>query len=252
MGEEGLYMQGVKGLYHPQRTPRVQTPAFYPGAIPGAPKTDPTVTDLKVLSVGVGGAEWEAVEEAWWSSWSDEADGTLRVWNRAGTKYRWQPYRIQKWPDDDMDTEPDEEWPWALPLVSYRPGWRGQTITSTWSGTGSGTLALVNPGDLPCWAQISLTNSGVEQWTVPDGIGGDTVQLEVFDASVGDLFVDTDQFELQLESDVESQIAASLLGLRFRQPIPPRTTVPVNVPISVTGRPGAAKAYMTPMWLRPW
>ena len=132
------------------------------------------------------------------------------------------------------------------------PGWAGMTLTDLWSGAGPGTLKMVNPSDLPLLPQIAPSNTGVDQWTFPDGIDGEQVKLEKFGASVGDLFVDTDQFTLQLDSIEESQIAASLLGLRFRNPIPPRTTVPVEVPISVTGGAGTAKIYMTPRWQRPW
>ena len=251
-----VIMSGVKGLYHPLRVPRDQKPAFMPGGIPGIPKTDPQVIDLKVFSSGATGVEWEEIENQWWAAWSDEADSTLRVFNRAGDAYRELDVRVQTWPDDDMDAEPEEEFPWAMPLIAYRPGWRGQTITSRWplsgTATGSGTLKFVNPGDLDISVQISLTNTGVERWTVPDGIDGATVKLEQFPASVGDLFIDTDPFAMQLDSGVESQIAMSLLGLRFRKMIPANTTVPVEVPISVTGGAGAAKAYMTPMWKRPW
>lgn len=257
MGVEGVIMSGVKGLYHPVRVPRDQKPAFMNGAIPGIPKTDPQVTDLRVFTSGPTGIAWERVENEWWQALSDEEDFTLRVYNRAGTAWRECPYRVQTWPEDDMDSEPEEDWPWAIPLIAYKPGWRGPTITSQWPvngvpAAGSGTLKFVNPGDLPMYVQIALTNTGVEKWTAPDGIGGATVELEVFDDSVGNLFIDTDPFALQLESQVESQIAASLLGMRFRFAIPPNTKVPVSVPISVTGGPGVAKAYMTPMWMRPW
>lgn len=253
MGREGVVMSGVKGLYHPVRKPRVQTPAFMDGAIPGIPKTDPQVTDLKVFSAGEDGIEWERIENRWWDALSDEEDFTLRVYNRAGTSFRELRYRVETWPDDDMDSEPEEESPWAIPLIAYRPGWCGQTLTSKWDSTDpSKKLRFVNPGNLPLYVELSLTNTGSQRWTVPDGIGGATVKLEQFPASVGDLFIQTDPFTLQLESDVESQIGASLLGLRFRNPIPPRTFEPVEVPISVTGGSGVAKAYMTPKWKRPW
>lgn len=253
-----VIMSSVKGLYHPVRAQRVQTPAFFPGAIPGTPKTEPTVTDLKVFSAGIDGLDWEAVENAWWQAWSDEEDTIIRVWNRAGTSYREQPYRVQTWPDDAMDDEPDEVWPWSMPLVAYRPGWRAPEIESpVWTGSGDGVLEFVNPSDQDIWVQIGLSNTGVERWTVPDGIGGEVVRLEVFDASVGNLFIDTDPFAMQLESHVDSQIAASLLGLRFRMPIPKGTLTPVQVPIRCENAagapvPGEAKAWMTPLWKRPW
>lgn len=257
MGAEGIIMTGVKGMYHPLRVPRDQRPAFMPGGIPGIPKTDPQVMDLKIFSTAPTPAIWEDVENRWWAALSDESDGTLRVYNRASTSYRECDWRVQTWPEDDMDVEPEEDWPWAIPMIAYRPGWRGQTITSSWSGSGTGTLQFVNPGDMDIPVQISLTNTGVEKWTVPDGIAGDSIPLEVFSAGVGDLFVDTDPFAMQLDSDTESQIAMSLLGLRFRKMIPANTLTPVEVPIrcqTAAGAPtaGIAKAYMTPMWRRPW
>lgn len=252
-----VIMSGVKGLYHPQRVPRDQRPAFMDGGIPGVPKTDPQVIDLKVFSSGEDELDWESVENQWWAAWSDEADSTLRVFSRDQATYRELDVRVQTWPEDDMDCEPDEDWPWSIPLIAYKPGWRGPTITSRWpadgvAATGSGTLKFVNPGDLPAYAQIALTNTGVEKWTVPDGIDGATVSLEVMSAAVGDLFIDTDPFALQLDSAEESQVAASLLGMRFRFAIPANTTRPVQVPISVSGGPGVAKAYITPRWRRPW
>lgn len=250
MGVEGVFLASFKGMYHPQRSPMSQTPAFYPGSIPGDPKTDPQKIDLKLTTHAPDPIAWEDVEHRWWSAVNDEADATLRVFNRAGTKYRTMPVRVETYPDDSMDSEPDQVWDWALPMVGHSPGWRGQTIRSEFTGT-SGTITLGNPGDLPVWAEFSLSNTGVEKWTVPDGIDGATVKLEQFPADLGPIVVNSDPFTLQLDSQTESQIAATLLGLRWRYPIPANTP-PTEVPISVEGGPGEAVAYVTPVHRRPW
>lgn len=250
MGRDGVFLASFKGLYHPQRTPMSQQPAFYPGAIPGDPKTDPQKVDLKLTTFAADPIAWEDVEHRWWSAVNDEEDATLRVFNRKGDKYRELPVRVEAYPDDTMDDEPDQVWDWALPMIAYAPGWRGQTIRSEFTGT-AGTITLGNPGDLPVWVEFSLSNTGVEKWTVPDGIGGAQITLEQFPASLGPIVVNSDPFTLQLDSLTESQIAASLLGLRWRYPIPPNTP-PTEVPISVTGGSGEAAAYVTPMYRRPW
>lgn len=249
-GLRGVFLASFKGIYHPQRVPISQQPAFYPGAIPGDPKTDPQKIDLKLTTHAPDPVAWEQVEREWWAAVDDERDAVLRIWNRAGTSYRDMPVRVETYPDDAMDDEPDDAWDWALPMVGYAPGWRGQTIRSEFTGT-SGTITLGNPGDLPVWAEFVLSNSGVESWTVPDGVGGESITLEAFPAELGELVVSTDPFTLQLDSVTESQIAATLLGLRWRYPIPPNTAA-TAVPISVTGGPGEAVAYVTPMYRRPW
>lgn len=263
-GVAGIVLASVRGIYHPQRSPISQQPAFYPGAIPGDPKTDPQKIDLKLTSWAPDAIAWEQIEEAWWRAVDDEADATLRVWNRAHTRYRDMPVRVETYPDDAMDFEPDTVWDWDLPMIAYSPGWRGQTIksvagegdeSSPWTedepGVWSATITLGNPGDLPAWAEFSLSNTGIEEWKVPDGVSGQSIELEQFPAELGPIVVNSDPFTLQLDSEVESQIAATLLGLRFRFPIPARTA-PTEVSISVTGGPGEATAYVTPMWKRPW
>lgn len=250
-GEAGVFLSSFRGIYHPQRVPMSQEPAFYPGAIPGDPKTSPQKIDLQLVTHAPDPLAWEAIEQEWWAAVNDEEDATLRVWNRAHTTYRTMPVRVETYPDDSMDYEPGTEWPWALPMIAYSPGWRGQTIKSEFDSTTDTTITIGNPGDLPVWVEFALSNTGVEQWTVPDGISGESITLEVFPAELGELVVNSDPFTLQLDSVNESQIAASLLGLRWRHPIPPNTP-PTEVPISVTGGPGEAAAYVTPMYRRPW
>lgn len=269
MGAEGVILASFKGMYHPQRSAMTQEPAFYPGAIPGDPKTNPQKIDLKLTTFAEDPIAWEAVETAWWSAINDEADATLRVFNRAGTSFREMPIRAEAYPDDSMDWEPGEVWDWSLPLAAYSPGWRGQTIREVardWvqvtPGEWVGKIRVGNPGDLPAWPEFVLSNTGVEEWTVPDGIGGAVVKLEKFDASIGEIVVNSDPFALQLDSTVESQIAASLLGLRWRNaveasPRPPGKTGPietVDVEIRVKGptSPPEAAMYLEPLYRRPW
>lgn len=257
MGDEGVYLTSMAGIYHPVRVPLDTRPAYMAGARPGLPKTDPRVMDLKIFTTAESAEEWEEIENDWWDSWSDEEDGLLIVESRRGT-YRDIPLRLQRYPSEPFDFEPDDVFDWTLPTIAYQPWWRGPELTSEWdnsNGTGTGTLRLANPGDVEIWPQYMLENiaSAAAKYTLPDGVDGDTVQVVGFDPAEGDVLVDTDQLRLQLESAADTQIPARMAALRFRKPLPPRTRR-TTVNVSVTGGTTAAhvKAYMRPYYKRPW
>ena len=256
MGEEGFYLTSLAGFYHPVRVPLSQTPAYMRGAIPGPSKTDPSIIDMKVFSSATTEEEWEEIESAWWNAWSDEADGLLVAADRNGNE-RTQPVRLQTYPSDPFDWEPECEMEWTMPTVAYSPGWRGPLLTSNWvntSGSGSGTINLANPGDLEIWPQFAGWGQAGARVTLPDGIGTDTRELPEF-ADGEHWLVDPDMTTgLQLDTVPNTQAAARMAGLLFQHPIPARTTVPVARAVSVTGGDTDTEvaAYMTPLYRRPW
>ncbi|MGI5222167.1 hypothetical protein [Nocardia sp. CA-290969] len=256
MGAEGVYLTSLAGFYHPVRVPLSQTPAYMRGAIPGPSKTDPSIIDMRIFTSARDDAEWEDVESAWWNAWSDEEDGLLIAGDRRGGT-REQPIRLQRYPAEPFDFEPETEMEWVLPTIAYSPGWRGQMLTSEWKntdGTGIGTLNLANPGDIEIWAQFSGWGQTGVRVTLPDGIAGDTRQLPEF--TDGDHWlVDPDMTTgVNIDTVTETQAAALMAGMLFRHPIPPRTTEPVSVPVSATGGNTATevKVFMTPLFKRPW
>lgn len=256
MGDEGVYLTSLAGFYHPVRVSMVQTPAYMRGAKPGPSKTDPSVIDMKIFTSARTEEEWEDVESAWWNAWSDDEDGVLVATDRRGS-VRDQAVRLQKYPSDPFDWEPDTEMEWTMPTVAYSPGWRGPLLTSEWrntSGSGSGTLNLANPGDLEIWPQIAGWGQEGVTVTVPDGIGDVTVTLPEFDDGEHWL-VDPDMTTgVQLDTVTNTQAAARMAGLLFQNPIPPRTVVPVPRTVSATGAntDTEVKAFMTPLFRRPW
>ncbi|MGN2634630.1 hypothetical protein ACTD5D_39750 [Nocardia takedensis] len=256
MGKEGVYLTSLAGFYHPVRVPMVQTPAYMRGAKPGPAKTDPSVIDMKIFTTARTEPDWEDVESAWWNAWSDDEDGVLVATDRRGNE-RDQAVRLQKYPSDPFDWEPDTEMEWTMPTVAYSPGWRGPLLTSTWlnsSGTGTGTLNLANPGDLEIWPQYAGWGQEGAVVTLPDGIGDVTVELTEFDDGEHWL-VDPDMTTgVQLDTVTNTQAAARMAGLLFQHPIPPRTVVPVPRTVRVVGGNTATevKAFMTPLYRRPW
>jgi hypothetical protein len=254
MGDEGVYLTSLNGFYHPVRVPLSQTPAYMRGAKPGPSKTDPSRIDAKVFTSADTAEEWEDIESAWWEAWDDEADGLLIAGSRKGT-YREQPVRLLSYPTEPFDYEPDDVFEWTMNLIAYSPGWRGQTLTSTWTQADP-HMRFANPGDLEIWPQIAgWGHDGEQLVALPDGIAGDTINLSDVEIVEGEHWlIDTDQLQLPAETVTDTQLAARFAGMRFKHPIPKRTTVPVEVPVTITGATAETeiKAYMTPLYKRPW
>lgn len=262
MGQEGVWLTSLAGFYHPVRVPIMLTPAYMRGAIPGDPKTDVSRIGMKIFTSANSALEWEGIESQWWNAWSDEKDGGfLEVENlsapetgsvaNAGT--RRLPVRLERWPEDPFDYEPEEEMDWTMPVISYSPGWQGVTLTSSYIGTGLGSITMANPGDLEGWPHF--TGEPVDGTILPDGIDGNGVDVGVvplpeMDPAEGDWLVVTDQMEVPIENTADTQIAARLAGLLFKNPIPPGTD-PVAVPIT-TGTATTVRFYLTPLYRRPW
>ena len=251
MGSKGIYLTSLAGVYHPQRVPVVLTPAYKRGAIPGPPKTDASKIGLKIFTTAETAEEWERVESRWWNAWSDEEDGTLEVESLSTGETRRQPIRLEKYPDDPFDYEPDTEMDWTMPCISYDPGWRGAILKASATGTGLTVIKLANPGDVEIWPHY--TGDPVPDIRLPDGIGGDLVDIKSgdYDPDNGSWLVVTDQLDITVEDESNSQVVALLAGMMFQHPIPPDTTV-LEVPIDLGSTETTVRAYMEPLYMRPW
>ena len=251
MGEEGVILTSFAGLYHPVRLPITMSPAYMRGAIPGPPKTEVSRIGMKIFTSANSPEEWEEVESRWWNDWSDEADGTLIVESLSTGTTRWQPVRLEKYPDDPFDFEPEEDMDWTMPLMAYDPGWRGPLLRSTFTGT-SGPLLLANPGDVEVWPHFA-GDPGPGTIQLPDGIAGDKVPLPVgqMDPDNGSWLVVTDQLEVPVEDELNSQVAALMAGMLFRNPIPPGTWPPVPVQMTATNAT-TVRATVQSLFERPW
>lgn len=250
MGDEGLYLTSFAGIYHPQRVPIVLTPAYKRGAIPGPSKTEASKIGMKVFTSAETPDEWERVESRWWSDWSTEEDGLLVVESLATGLTRTQPVRLETYPSDPFDFEPETEMDWTMPVISYDPGWRGSLLKSSATGTGLTTIKLANPGDLEAWPQFA--GDPVAGLRLPDGLGGARVPLpDDMDPSEGEWLVVTDQLDVAIENMADTQLVARMAGLLFRNPIPAGTPV-TEVEIELGPTPTTVRAYLEPLYERPW
>lgn len=249
MGSKGVYLTSLSGLYHPVMTPISMTPAYKRGAIAGPVKTEVARIGLKIFTTAPDEAEWERVESRWWNAWSETEDGYIEVESASGGSYRRQPIRVDQWPTDPFDFEPETEMDWTMSTISYDPGWRGNLIRSTFTGTGPGVIKIANPGDIEAWPHFAgEPKNGI---ILPDGLGGDTVPLPDMDPAEGDWLVVTDQLEVPIENMANTQIAARLAGLLFQHPIPPNTPV-VDVGIKGSTTPTTIRMTLEPLYKRPW
>lgn len=251
MGSKGIYLTSFAGIYHPQRVPVVLTPAYKRGAIPGPPKTDASKIGLKIFTTAETPDEWERVESRWWNAWSDEEDGMMEVESLSTGETRRQPIRLEKYPEDPFDYEPDTEMDWTMPCISYDPGWRGSILKSSATGTGLTTIKVANPGDVEIWPHF--TGFPVPGIKLPDGVDGKLVDIKSsqYDPDNGEWLVITDQLEVTVEDMADSQVVALLAGMLFQNPIPADTKV-VEVPINLGTTNTTVRAYMEPLYQRPW
>lgn len=252
MGAEGIYLTSFTGIYHPQRVPVVLTPAYKRGAIPGTPKTDASRIGMKIFTTADTPDEWERVESRWWSDWSDERDGVLVVESLSTGRTRYQPIRLESYPSDPFDFEPEDTMDWTMPCISYDPGWRGQLLKSTATGTGMTTIKLANPGDIEAWPQFA--GDPVPGLRLPDGIDGELrdIKSSTYDPANGEWLVNTDQLDVTIEDAADSQVVALLAGLLFRNPVPAGTRRAVEVPIDLGPTETTVRAYLEPLYSRPW
>lgn len=251
MGTKGIYLTSFSGLYHPVRVPVVLTPAYMRGAIPGTPKTDVAKIGMKVFTTAETPEEWERVESRWWNDWSDEEDGTLVVESLSTGTTRWQPIRIETFPDDPFDYEPETEMDWTMPCISYSPGWRGQLLKASATGTGMTKIKLANPGDLEIWPRFS--GDPVPGIKLPDGVNGGLVDIKssTYDPANGSWLVVTDQLDITVEDLANSQVVALLAGLMFQNAIPANTPV-TEVDIDLGPTNTTIRVQMEPLYQRPW
>jgi hypothetical protein len=251
MGSKGIYLTSFAGIYHPQRTPVVLTPAYKRGAIPGPPKTDASVIGLKIFTTAETPEEWERVESRWWNAWSDERDGVMVIESLSTGTTRWQPIRLSKYPEDPYDYEPDTEMDWTMPCISYDPGWRGQILKASATGTGMTKIKVANPGDTEVWPRFS--GDPVPGLRLPDGIGGDLVDIKSaqYDPENGEWLVVTDQLDVTVEDMANSQVVALLAGMMFRNPIPENTAV-TEVDIDLGSTNTTVRVQIEPLYKRPW
>lgn len=251
MGSKGIYLTSFAGIYHPQRTPVVLTPAYKRGAIPGPPKTDASVIGLKIFTTAETPEEWERVESRWWNSWSDERDGTLVIESLSTGTTRWQPIRLSRYPEDPFDYEPEDTMDWTMPCISYDPGWRGQLLTASATGSGLTTIKMANPGDTEVWPRFS--GDPVPGLRLPDGVGGDLVDIKSaqYDPDNGEWLVVTDQLDVTVEDMANSQVVALLAGMMFRNPIPADTAV-TEADIDLGSTNTTVRVQIEPLYKRPW
>lgn len=247
----GIYLTSFSGIYHPQRTPVVLTPAYKRGAIPGPPKTDASVIGLKIFTTAETPEEWERVESRWWNAWSDERDGVMVIESLSTGTTRWQPIRLSKYPEDPFDYEPDTEMDWTMPCISYDPGWRGQILKASATGTGMTKIKVANPGDLEIWPRFS--GDPVPGIKLPDGVNGGLVDIKssTYDPANGSWLVVTDQLDITVEDLANSQVVALLAGLMFQNAIPANTPV-TEVDIDLGSTNTTIRVHMEPLYHRPW
>lgn len=154
----------------------------------------------------------------------------------------------------------------VITAAAEQPFWFSEPITDSWvlsSGTsGSGTLTVSNPGDVPLWPKYTVTAPST--WVLSDrswgqDLYGQAVEHAARTETLPALLVGEDS-DLDSRPDEEPIIAANRApvwtrwnGRGLLYPIPPHTP-PTEVPVSVSGAVAGASVEVTlePWFSRPW
>ena len=151
-------------------------------------------------------------------------------------------------------------------LRAAQPFWESKTVVTSWetSGTsGSGTIEVSNPTDVPMYQRWVLTQG---TWTVADHawtgqprkrVPADTrtITLKPVTAAMGALVIDLDPMRIMMADHAGTNIMGTVGGGYYFIHEIPSHTPPTQLPISVTGAPsGGARAelHQPRLWTMPW
>lgn len=144
----------------------------------------------------------------------------------------------------------------AISAAASQPFWYADDLTFSWTsttGTGSTTLPMQNLGDVDVWPRWFVNAPGL--WTLPDYSWGSTLYNAAQQDATRTVPLPTlragEDLSVDSSPDVETLIAANGApvwnrwgGNGILYPIAP-TTVPMNVPVSVSGANAGAAVTLT-------
>lgn len=151
-------------------------------------------------------------------------------------------------------------------LRSAQPFWESKTAMTWWetsASSGSGTITVSNPTDVPMYQRWVLTPG---TWTVPDfawagpprrrtPADARTITLKPVTTAMGALVVDLDPMRIMMADEAGTNVMGQVGGgYYFLHEIPPHTPK-TDLPISVTDAPaGGARAelHQPRLWSMPW
>lgn len=207
------------------------------------------------------GANWEDVEGRFYGSFDPVDTSKIRVTSpETGTSRSLDVVKLSRTiTKSKHDPRIGQYSKMQVMLRAPHPFWEGDTWASSFkasSGTGSGSVTISNPTDLPMWLQWAVTAPGT--WTLPDySFKNDSKAHRTITtprlSSGQHLTIDTYPRTERYVADDGSNIAGLFGGVDFLHPVPPHTPE-TELPVSVSGgsRNAECMVRMVQYWQRPY
>lgn len=276
-GREGANLAtSLEGVMQPEFEIKYQSGVYMIGAEAERVDYDKRTIQLGVWIAGgtaaanmPGPFRYRMIDDAWWSSWSNEVPGYLGCFTRTHG-WRWIQVLMGEATKGPLKTDPvafgNNAALWNIVAHAPYPMYAKRSLTAKWKssaelvaagdGVARGTIAIANRGTWRNHPKFIVTGRG--KVSVQDGIGGKMVALpEFYDSDGAYMMVDTDPtrqtittanepvddklakflsnsqlLEAMFHDQVQKAIPAQRRvegGVLFDQSIPPRTVAHLRV-----------------------
>lgn len=257
-GAEGITMgKSPSGLYEPDPTDAIYfSHAFQRGATLAGIEIGKRDVKFKVHAVPTEYQTWQQNASDWVRSWSFEEPNKLWMRNEYGSRYL--NLSLMKHISITPELNPDkiEYAELEMTCVAGDPSWHENTVKRTLefeTDTRNGSVEtkhfeVSNPTDTPMYLQYVCQAAPKALWTLPDFSFGDNTYRAavahkarmvplVDDLMAGEhLKVNTSNEEVQVQSDLDTQVYVRMKGRQFLYPIPPNTKKTL-LPVKLTNAP---------------
>ncbi|OZD23813.1 hypothetical protein CH253_08095 [Rhodococcus sp. 06-156-3C] len=272
-GDRGVYLKdGLEGLGDMPFDSIWNSHAFQIGSTFGGIRIDHLDVLMGVTAKATPGFTAEENDSNFRLAWSAKKDANL--WVTSANARRRLPLRMKSNPQllGDIDPHVNDVFQHLYTLRAGDPRWLESDLKDSWKSTrdttdGStqtGHVTISNPTDTEQWLMWVVQAAKGAKWTLPDFSFGDdredrgeedrTRLIRMPELIDGEhLKVNTDQTEVQVASNIDTQVWERMRSVLFCYPLPARSKK-VKLPVSVTNAPaGVGVQVRCPRkWSRPW
>lgn len=287
-GRQGVTLgTHLQGDYHQQFEQLFTEGAYQIGATYERTNLTKKVINLAVtVGYNRSASAYRQIESNWWDSWPLNKPGW---WGRftPTTGWRWTQVMLAKTVDTEMPLDPtafgNNGMRWDMQIVAPKPWWAKRVLHQTWSarpttsallGEDEYTFHIANRGTLESFPKFIYSGPG-RCW-VQDGNNGPMVEVPQLSEDDGYVTCDTDPAEPTfkgsndpIDNGFYDYIRSSRLldfflhdlaalgepvwrranGVRFTNPIPPRTVA--HLKVRHTGETGQVTCLLPQRYTRP-
>lgn len=287
-GKQGARLaKEVQGAYHLPFTQLFTEGAYQVGSTYERTNIDKRAIQIGVtLGYNASAEAYRMIESNWWDSWPPDVPGWLGCHTVTGG-WRWAQVQLAKTVDTSIPLDPtahgNNGFTWDMSIVAAKPWWAKRTLYETWTahpdttsliGYAEKTFTIANKGNMAVYPKFLYTGPG-RCW-IQDGMTANLLPMPTLSADDGYVLVDTDPSQRTFTSTTDpidnifyqvvraSRVLDFFLhdiealglpvwrranGIRFTNPIPPKTVANIKVRHDHAG--GTVTCLMPQRFTRP-